>query len=87
MDGKKDFIFIGNLTKVKDYELFNGVINLTQIQQNAKDHIFESNGNKYLKVTVSARKEPGKYGDTHHIRVNDFVPENKKEEIKDELPF
>jgi hypothetical protein len=53
----------------------------------------EKNGKIYIKLTVSKKKEADKYGNTHAVSVNTFVPDKKadtkpKTEAKsDDLPF
>lgn len=55
----------------------------------------EKNGKKYIKLTVSKKKEKDQYGKTHSVSVNTFKPEKQavKTEIKpkkqdnDDLPF
>lgn len=50
-----------------------------------KEHIFEHNGKKYIKLNVMPRKEPDQYGKTHYITVDTFKPE--QQEANDNLPF
>jgi hypothetical protein len=40
----------------------------------------------YIKITLAERKEPGKYGDTHMVYENTYVPKAKTSETtEDEL--
>ena len=55
-----------------------------------KEHMFEYNGKKYVKLNVSAKRDGAdEYGKTHYVSVDTFKPEAKKEPAKKEadLPF
>jgi|TARA_R100000458_G_C8016224_1_gene78032 hypothetical protein len=55
-----------------------------------KEHMFEYNGKKYVKLNVSAKKDGAdEYGKTHYVSVDTFKPEAKKEPAKQQadLPF
>jgi hypothetical protein len=55
-----------------------------------KEHMFEYNGKKYVKLNVSAKKDGAdEYGKTHYVSVDTFKPETKKEPAKQQadLPF
>jgi len=55
-----------------------------------KEHMFEYNGKKYVKLNVSAKRDGAdEYGKTHYVSVDTFKPEAKKESAKKEadLPF
>ncbi len=49
-------------------EFFNMSFNLEKLQQYA-------NEKGYVNITMSKRKEPGQYGDTHYFTLNDWKPE------------
>ena len=55
-----------------------------------KDHIFEYNGKKYIKLKVNSKKKP-EYGKTHSVEVNTWKPEGNRvetiEKENDDLPF
>jgi hypothetical protein len=53
------------------------------------EHIVKSekNGKKYIKLTVSKKKEKDQYGKTHSVSVNTWKLEKKEEQAKDDLPF
>ena len=40
----------------------------------------------YVKVVLKKRKEIGKYGDTHYLELDTFVPNKEKKEYTD-IPF
>ncbi len=50
-------------------EFFNMSFNLEKLQQYA-------NEKWYVNMTMSKRREPGQYGDTHYFTLNDWKPEN-----------
>ncbi len=49
-------------------EFFNMSFNLEKLQQYA-------NEKGYVNMTMSKRREPGQYGDTHYFTLNDWKPE------------
>ena len=49
-------------------EFFNMSFNLEKLQQYV-------NEKGYVNITMSKRKEPGQYGDTHYFTLNDWKPE------------
>ena len=42
-----------------------------------KEHIFEYNGKKYIKLAVGKKKEVDKYGKTHFVSVDTWKPEEE----------
>ncbi len=50
-------------------EFFNISFNAERLMQYA-------NEKWYINITMSKRKEPGQYGDTHYFTLNDWKPEN-----------
>lgn len=96
-----DNIYLGNGTEKFQGDLISFSLNLTKIKD-AKEHIFELNGQKYLKVKVCKKKDsPDKYGKTHYIQVDTFKPDANKQnqepfigdqgkdadELNDDIPF
>jgi len=49
-------------------EFFNMSFNIEKLSQYA-------NEKGYVNVTMSKRKEPGQYGDTHYFTLNDWKPD------------
>lgn len=49
-------------------EFFNMSFNIEKLQQYA-------NEKWYVNMTMSKRREPGQYGDTHYFTLNDWKPE------------
>ena len=49
-------------------EFFNMSFNIEKLQQYA-------NEKGYVNMTMSKRKEPGQYGDTHYFVLNEWSPE------------
>tara|TARA_R100000773_G_C4221040_1_gene119890 strand:+ start:4057 stop:4335 length:279 start_codon:yes stop_codon:yes gene_type:complete len=62
-----------------------------------REHTFEYNGKKYVKLNVTKKKEGvDQYGKTHSVKINTYRPEEKAkpepakvevEEDDDDLPF
>jgi hypothetical protein len=90
---KQERIYVGNGKEFGDY----GGVNLSICLSNLpKEHVFEYNGKKYIKLKVGKRKEVNEYGKTHYVEVDTYKPEEKTEEIPkasepivdpDDLPF
>ena len=87
---KTEKIYIGNGTEKFDGGLVEFSLNLSKLSSEAKDHFFEYNGDKYIKLKV-VRKRDGadEYGKNHYIEVDTFKPETKKAEVQEssDLPF
>ena len=49
-------------------EFFNISVNIEKLSQYA-------NEKGYVNMTMSKRREPGQYGDTHYFTLNDWKPE------------
>ena len=45
-----------------------------------KEHIFEYNNKKYIKLKVQKKREIDKFGKTHSVEVNTWKPEKKEPE-------
>lgn len=57
-----------------------------------KEHIFEYNGKKYIKLKVNKKREADDYGKTHYVEVDTWKPDTEnrvevKEEDSSDLPF
>jgi hypothetical protein len=79
-------IYIGNGKKMKD-NWFKSSLCLTDIP---KEHTFEYNGKKYIKVNINLKDEVDQYGKDVNITVDTWKPETqekKTEEVSDGLPF
>ncbi len=50
------------------WEFYNMSFNIEKLQQYA-------NEKGYVNMTMSKRKEPGQYGDTHYFTLNEWSPE------------
>ena len=56
-------------------EFFNVTIDVEAFASSIQPHIFlNDSGKKKVNLTISKRKEPGKYGDTHYCALNEFKP-------------
>lgn len=82
-----DKIYVGNGKKHDQYDLINFSVCLTDLP---KEHIFEHNGKKYIKLTIAEKQNaPDKYGKTHYVIVDTWKPtqQNEPEIPSDDLPF
>jgi len=82
-----DRIYVGNGVEKFDGDMVEFSLNLTKLGKEATDHMFEYNGEKFIKLKVAKMKEANEYGKTHYVEVNTFKPEVKKEKVADDLPF
>lgn len=77
----KEKVYVGS-GKIKTFENGGSVINISLKIADLPDSV----DGKYINLTVAERREPDKYGFTHTVYVNDFVPKKSKEEDSS-LPF
>ena len=53
-----------------------------------KEHVYDYEGNKYVNITIAKNRDgANEYGKTHHVKINDYKPEPKKEKVEEDLPF
>lgn len=65
--------YVGNGKKPNpNYDLINVSLRYDRLAQ----HTYEYNGEKYVKLTVGALKEPNEWGKTHSVWINDYKPDN-----------
>jgi hypothetical protein len=87
---KTDKIFIGNGTEKFDGGLVEFSLNLTKLGKEAGEHMFDYNGDKYIKLKVVKKRDGAdEYGKTHYVEVDTFKPETKKAQVEEstDLPF
>lgn len=60
-------------------EFFNISFNAERLMQYA-------NEKGYINITMSKRKEPGQYGDTHYFTLNDWKPEGNNNDSQNSAP-
>jgi len=75
-------IYLGSGKKAKDFDIVNITVCLSKIP---KESIYEYNGEKYVNLSVSAKKEVDQYGKSHSVALNTF--EKKDNNQSDNLPF
>ncbi|MDD4515665.1 hypothetical protein [Massilibacteroides sp.] len=84
-----DKIYVGKGTSKFDVKLIEINVCLSTLP---KEHIFEYEGKKYIKLKVQEMKQPDKFGKTHVVEVNTWKPDKEKpaknefEDVRD-LPF
>ena len=77
-------IYVGNGVSKFDGQMVSMSVCLSDLP---KEHMFEYNGKRYIKLNVSAKRDGADdYGKTHYVTVDTFKPEPKKEEPKKEEP-
>ena len=85
----KDRIYCGSGVEKFDGNLIETTINLSKLKDS--EHIFEFNGDKYIKLKVVKKREEDEYGKTHYVEVNTWKPEKQLSETSEEtdkdLPF
>ena len=85
---KSEKIYVGNGTEKFDGGIVQFSLNLTKLGKDAGEHMFDSNGEKYIKLKVVKKREADEYGKTHYVEVDTFKPEPKKTTaVEDDLPF
>ncbi len=70
--------YIGKGTKVADLEIVTVVLKM----DDAQEHIFEIEGNRYLKFEISKLRETDKYGRTHTCYVSKLVEQVDEGDMK-----
>ena len=91
----KETIYCGGGKQVKgEYGTFRAItINLTDLP---KEHIFEYNDKKYIKLNISDKKEADQFGKDVSVSVNTWKPAEEKktdsapapaQSPPDDLPF
>lgn len=84
--------YVGRGKKAGNFDLVNFSISESKI----KDSWFEYKGERYLKLTIGALKNPDNYGKTHSVWIDNYEPKGDGgkdaetkgvEEMKSDLPF
>jgi hypothetical protein len=91
MTENQEKIFVGSGKEKFDGNLVETTICLTDINDKAKDFIFEYEGKQYIKLKTVKKKQVDQYGKSHYIEVDTWKPEAKAENTSkdesDDLPF
>lgn len=69
-------IYCGSGKEKFNGELIDIVLCLSDLP---KDKIFEYDKKKYIKLKVGKKRETDKYGKSHYVEVDMFVPEKKQD--------
>ena len=74
-------IYAGGGKQVKgQYGTFRAItVNLSDLP---KEHIFEYNGKKYIKLNVSDKQEPDNYGKDVSVSINTWKPDTEQPKNK-----
>jgi hypothetical protein len=81
MEAKNDPIYAGELTSnTKFPDLLEGVFNLDVLENELVKGLIKTSkqGKKTLRIKIKKRKEPSKFGDTHYIEIDQFIPKSKE---------
>ena len=89
MENKKEKIYVGNGKEKFEGNMVQISVCLTELP---KEHVFEFDGKKYIKLNVVKKKEVDQYGKSHYIEVDTWRPnvgEQKTQQVQedDDLPF
>ncbi len=77
---EEEKIYVGNGKELFGGDVITFSLDLTKLGQ-AKEHFFEYNGNKYIKLKVCKKRDgEDQFGKTHYVQVDTFKPEPKQEE-------
>ena len=90
MNKTTDRIYVGNGVEKFDGDLIEFSVNLTKLGTVAKDHIFDYNNEKFIKLKIAKMRETNEYGKTHYVEVNTFKPDLSaavEQEVESDLPF
>ena len=72
---KQTRIFCGSGKKADKYDIINISLCLSKLP---KEFITKgTDGREYIKLKISAMREPDKYGNTHSVEINTWKPEEK----------
>tara|TARA_R100001530_G_scaffold3566_7_gene5215 strand:- start:1454 stop:1720 length:267 start_codon:yes stop_codon:yes gene_type:complete len=82
-------IYLGGGKEKFDGDQVNISINLSKLENEAQEYIYEFKGEKYIKLNVNALKDGiDQYGRSHSVQVDTFKPDKPKEsKMEDDLPF
>ena len=79
-------IYVGNGVSKFDGQMVSMSVCLSDLP---KEHMFEYNGKRYIKLNVSAKRDGADdYGKTHYVKINDYKPDSSKAKKEEsDLPF
>ena len=81
MSQQEKRIYLGHGKRVKDYDLINFSLCISDIPTSSP---FEYKGKKYIKLVIGAKKETDQYGKTHSIWLDTFKPQKQNQEENDQ---
>lgn len=78
MAQRQDRRFVGSGKRVKDFDLINFSVCLSDIPTGS---VFEYKGKQYVKLVIGGKREVDSYGKTHSVWLDPFKPDpNRKAE-------
>tara|TARA_R110001592_G_scaffold360883_1_gene670178 strand:+ start:821 stop:1093 length:273 start_codon:yes stop_codon:yes gene_type:complete len=90
MSNKTEKIYVGNGVEKFDGDMVSVSVNLTKLKTEGAEHIFDYNGQKFIKLNINKNRDgANEYGKTHYVSVDTYKPEPKKvvAQVEDDLPF
>jgi len=86
MENKTERFYVGNGVEKFDGDQVACSLCLSDLP---KEHVFEYEGKKYIKLKVTKKREVDQYGKSHYVEVDTWKPEPKKQQAQqdDDLPF
>ena len=84
---EKSKIYLGEGKSVQNYDMVNFNLKLSKIPKDKILEYTDKEGNKikFIRCTISKRRELDKYGNDYTVYLNEFVPEKKEEQS--DMPF
>lgn len=75
MEQQVEKIYVANGIEKFDGDVVEFALNLSKLKD-AGEHVFEFNGQKYIKLKVCKNRDGmNQYGKTHYVQVDTFKPE------------
>ncbi len=71
-------IYVGSGKEFGQYGAVNLMLCLSKIP---KEHIFEYEGNKYIKLISNKKRETDQYGKTHSLEVDTWKPNQEQNQV------
>jgi len=90
MENKTERFYVGNGVAKFDGDQVACSLCLSDLP---KEHVFEYEGKKYIKLKVTKKREVDQYGKSHYVEVDTWKPEQKQvqqsQQVQqdDDLPF
>lgn len=74
----KEAIYVGSGKKPENFDL----INISIAESKVVDYWKEYNGERYLRLVVTPKRQKDEYGKTHSVRIDTWEPSPKAEDAQ-----